>query len=97
MPSTIEVTVGPWPRGIAISHDGLRILVARFISPVDKGEVIEVDGPSMTVVRTFELAFDSTPDTESGGRGVPNYLFSPTISPDGLMKTVKGKPPLLFP
>ncbi len=77
------VSVGPSPRGIAISHDGARIFVSRFISPADHGEVVEVSGAGLNVVRTFTLAVDPGPDTASGGRGVPNYIFTAEISPDG--------------
>jgi hypothetical protein len=39
-----EVSVGPMPRGLAISHDGKDIYVTRFVSPDTGGEVVHVDG-----------------------------------------------------
>lgn len=78
-----ELAVGPSPRGIAISHDAQRIFITRFISPNDHGEVIEVDAANFTLKRTFALAMDRGPDTENSGRGVPNYLSSVRITPDG--------------
>lgn len=75
------VDVGPTPRGLAVSAD--HIVVTRFLSPVDYGEVIDVDPATFTVRSTIELPFDMSPDSESSGRGVVNYLSSVAISPDG--------------
>jgi DNA-binding beta-propeller fold protein YncE len=94
-PSTRNVIaaleIGPTPRGLAISADAKRIFVSRFISPLDHGEVVEVDAESFTIVRKFNLALDPGPDTEAGGRGVPNYLHAITISPDGRRAWVPAK------
>jgi cytochrome c peroxidase len=87
--STLDI--GPKPRGLAISGDSRRILVTRFISPAARGEVREVNATTFSVVRTFALAFDRAPDTEASGRGVPNYLSSLRISPDGLRALVPSK------
>jgi len=78
-----DLDVGPMPRGIAISGDSARILVTRFISSDTQGEVREVSASSFTVVRTFSLTRDVGPDSTTTGRGVPNYLSSVAISPDG--------------
>ncbi|MCG8406884.1 MAG: Ig-like domain-containing protein [Phycisphaerales bacterium] len=90
-----DVDVGSWPRGIAVlstvSPPKTRILVANFISPVVFGLIREVDGDSFNVTNIFKLAFDPGPDTESSGRGVPNYVFSPTVSPDGRRAWVPSK------
>ena len=85
------VDVGPHPRGIAVSSDSTRIFVTRFISPTAHGDVTEVSGDGFTLVRTFHLAVDPGPDAEDGGRGVPNYLTSATISPDGRRLWVPSK------
>ena len=84
---------GAGPRGIAVSGDSRRIFVTRFVSAFAEsdgageddaaGEVYEVDAATFTVTRTIELAFDPGPDTESSGRGVPNYLSQVRIAPDG--------------
>ncbi len=86
-----EVDVGPAPRGLAISSDSERIFVTRFVSSQDHGDVVEVGASSFSVVRTIDLAIDPGPDLESLGRGVPNYLISCTISPDGRRLLVPSK------
>jgi cytochrome c peroxidase len=83
--------VVPQVRGVAISHDSLRVLVTRFISPVSVGEIFEVDPRSMKTVRTFTLALDPGPDSTNTGRGVPNYVSSITISPDGVRAWIPSK------
>ncbi len=85
------VDVGPFPKGLAISGDSNRILVTRFISPENHGEVVEVGATSLSIIRTFELAFDFSTDTELSGRGVPNYISQVTISPDGTRAYVPSK------
>jgi len=78
-----DLEIGPAPKGIAISGNSARILVTRFISPSDHGEVTEIDAAGFSVVRRYDLALDPGPDTEGSGRGVPNYISAITISPDG--------------
>jgi DNA-binding beta-propeller fold protein YncE len=78
-----EVALGPTPRGLAVSGDGKRILVTRFLSPADHAEVWEVSAEPFARVRTFRLAPDPSVDTETGGAGVLNYLQAIAISPDG--------------
>lgn len=85
------VTVAPTPRGIAVTHDGQRIFVTRFISPEARGEVVEVAAATLTVARVIPLRFDPGPDSDSSGRGVPNYLFGATVSPDGRELWVPAK------
>jgi hypothetical protein len=86
-----SLDLGERLRGVAVSADGTRVLVTRFISPVDHGEVLEVSASSLGLVRTFILATDNGPDTESSGRGVPNYLSQVVISPDGLTAWIPSK------
>ena len=74
---------GPRPRGLAISRDS-RVFVSRFISPATHGEVIEAG-------RRHRLSADPGPDREDSGRGIPNYLGSPTISPDGRRLWIPSK------
>jgi DNA-binding beta-propeller fold protein YncE/mono/diheme cytochrome c family protein len=90
--------VGPSPRSIAISADSARIFVGRFVSPANPfspaaevGEVREVSVATFTVTRTLTLAHDTTPDTESSGRGTPNYLVQMAITPDGQRLWVPSK------
>lgn len=83
--------VGPKPRGIAVSADSSRIFTTRFISPSDHGVVTEVEASTFSIARSLTLAFDTTPDSEEQGRGVPNYLSSVVISPDGRGASVGSK------
>jgi YVTN family beta-propeller protein len=84
--------VGPDPRGVAISGDSQRILVTRFVSSDTGGEIREVSAASMAVARTFVLPLDTTSqDTEKSGRGLPNYLTSVAISPDGSTAWIPSK------
>lgn len=85
-----QIDVGAKPRGIAISSDG-KIFVARFISPDGRGEVREIGAGSFSVSRTIGLSIDAGPDTESSGRGLPNYLGQLSISPDGRRVWVPSK------
>jgi len=82
---------GAYPRGLAISADSSRVFVTRFISPANQGEIIEVDPVDLSVTRVLPLAFDQSADTEDNGRGVPNYLVSAVISPDGRSMVIPSK------
>jgi MYXO-CTERM domain-containing protein len=88
---TRTLAVGPTPRGLAVTADGASVVVTRFLSPDEQGEVFEVDAASFTLARTFSLPIDTTPDTESAGSGLLNYLQSITISPDGAFAWVPAK------
>ena len=94
-PSTLAITgslnLGAQPNSLAISGDSSRILVTRFISPDTQGEVWEVNPATMSLTRTFALAFDNTPDGENSGRGVPNYLTQVAIAPDGRHAWIPSK------
>ncbi|HEY2952262.1 MAG TPA: Ig-like domain-containing protein, partial [Verrucomicrobiae bacterium] len=85
------IDVGPNPRGLAITGDSERILVTRFLSSQDHARVIEVSAAQLNVVRKHRLGLDLGPDTETTGRGVPNYLSSITITPDGRRAWVPSK------
>ncbi|MEM7128963.1 MAG: putative Ig domain-containing protein [Chloroflexota bacterium] len=85
------------PRGIALSADSNRLLVTRFISPDTGGEVVELNSSTMNVVRTFNMAPDTTTqDSDSAARGIANYLHSVTIAPDGLDAWVGAKKDNIF-
>ncbi|MDB5104163.1 MAG: hypothetical protein JWP91_1852 [Fibrobacteres bacterium] len=85
-----EAALGPTPRALAVSGDGARILATRFISPAGHAEVYEVDAAAFAKSRTFILGLDATPDTETGGGGVLNYLASVVISPDGTRAVISA-------
>jgi YVTN family beta-propeller protein len=86
-----NLSVGPWPRGIAVTADSSRVLITRFISPASRGEVVEVNPETFVVTRTFALANDPGPDTESSGRGIPNYMSNVAIQPDGRRAWIPSK------
>jgi MYXO-CTERM domain-containing protein len=87
-----EVAVGPKPRGIAVSHDGKQVYVTRFTSPDAGGEVVKVDAIGMTVATRIRLERDTaTVDGAQKARGVPNFLFSIAITPDGRQAWIPGK------
>ncbi|OYY96056.1 MAG: hypothetical protein B7Y32_07575, partial [Methylophilales bacterium 16-45-7] len=96
--------VAPNVRHIAINHDASQVLVSRFITPpafgegtalVDTtnagGEVFVVNPLTMAVTNTIQLRHSDKPDTPTQGGGLPNYLASPVISPDGTTAWVPSK------
>lgn len=92
-----RLLLGPFPRGIAVSHDGSEVLVTRFISPDSGGEVAHVNAASMTELPRIVLPPDTTTeDTDQKGRGLPNYLFSVTIAPDATQAWVTAKKDNIF-
>ena len=87
-----EVDVGSRPRGVAVSHDGKDVYVTRFISPDSGGEVVKVDAAAMKVATRILLKVDTeTEDNDQRARGLPNYLFSVALTPDGRQAWVPGK------
>ena len=66
-----EVSVGPRPCGIAVSHDGKDVYVTRFISPDTGGEVVKVDASAMTVTSMTRRAFMSPPCPRARRSGAP--------------------------
>ena len=102
---TGSANVGSNPRHVAISGDGSQAYVSRFISPplpgeatavvqptaATGGELLTLDTAAMNIVRTTVLAHSEKPDAENQGRGVPNYLGAPVVSPDGVTAWVPSK------
>ncbi|MDB5895616.1 MAG: hypothetical protein JWQ88_3147, partial [Rhodoferax sp.] len=104
-----SLPVGANPRHLAISADGTRLLVSRFITPplpgegtaavkttnaagaAVGGEVLMVDPATLGLQRTVVLAHSDRTDSENQGRGIPNYLGAPAISPDGRSAWVPSK------
>jgi len=69
----------PDARDVALLPDG-RVLVTRWRSPDDRGELVRVDLDT-GALEPVELGFDDlgASDTETGG--VPSYLTAPAVSP----------------
>ncbi len=89
---TGALVLGPNPRAIAVTDDGTRALVTRFISPEHFGQVYDVSlAGGMTLTRTIALRRDRAADSSASSRGVPNYLAGVRISPDGDWAWVVGK------
>jgi streptogramin lyase len=85
-----RLPLGPTPAAVAVAADG-RVFVTRYVSPSEHGEVWAVAPDSFTLAKTIELPMDPGPDSESHGRGVPNFVSSFVISPDGAQAWVTAK------
>jgi YVTN family beta-propeller protein len=83
----------PTPRALAVSGNGSRLLVTRFISAEQEGQVAEfaAASPDLALTRTFTLSYAITTDGGDRAAGVPNYLSAIAISPDGTRAAVASK------
>ncbi|WP_374676315.1 PA14 domain-containing protein, partial [Ideonella sp.] len=102
---TGELALPGGPGGLAVSADGTRVYVSRFITPPltgeatlqvqpaagDGGQVWRVDAAAMALAGRFVLRTSTRADGENQGRGVPNALGAPAISPDGSQAFVPSK------
>jgi len=86
-----RLTLPGKPRGVAVTADSQRVVVTRFLSGGDNGAVWLIRSGDLGLERTAALHFDAGPDTEGSGRGVPNYLSSLAISPDGRRVVLPSK------
>ena len=94
--ATGTLAIGPTPRALALSADGSRLYVTRFLSLKDDAEVWEVDTASLTRLRTFRIhKFGGDPhrDTSAEGMGVANYLASAVITRDGTRLLIAATKP----
>lgn len=87
----INAVTVPFPRAIAISADGQRVFVTRFISPDLTGQVAEHHGTTLAAVRTIPLGVSTAWDNGDRAGGTPNYLAGIAISPDGTRAAVVSK------
>ncbi|MES2660110.1 MAG: LamG-like jellyroll fold domain-containing protein [Verrucomicrobiota bacterium] len=78
------------PRAIAISANGTRVLVTRFISPELHAEISEFTA-TLGFTRLFTLSSANTIDGGDRAAGVPNYLAGIAISPDGSRAAIVSK------
>jgi len=84
--------VASFMRGITISGDGSDLWVTRFISQGDRGEVYRLESDSLDTIARYDLSEDTTTeDTDHSGRGLPNYLFSVAVTPDGTRAWIPSK------
>ena len=91
MVETGRLTLGPTPSALSLSADYSTLLVTRFISPQNWGEIWQVNTVEWALKKTLRLDKDISEDTLSSGRGVPNYLASVAIHPNGDKAYVVGK------
>ncbi|SNR17253.1 PKD domain-containing protein [Tenacibaculum jejuense] len=76
------ISIGNTPRALAITGDGNKMLVTRFISPDEEGQVWEVNLNTLTK-KTIDLALDDfTVDNGNAARGLPNYISGVSIHPN---------------
>ena len=81
------------PHAMALVDDAATLLVTRFISNDDQGEVqlLSASG-SLAPQSVLALAKDTnSEDTGDQGRGLPNYLDHISVSPDGRLAYVASK------
>ena len=85
----------PTPRALAVSANGQRILVTRFISPDLEAEIADVASPTtyspLTLTRTIRLSSANPTDGGDRASGVPNFLAAIAISPDGTRAAIASK------
>lgn len=82
-----RLKVGPKPKAMALTSDGSRLLVTRFISTSDYAEVYDINtagnmsfrDPSQPSIKINKVL---VPDDLDHGSGVPNYLRSIVIDPN---------------
>jgi len=87
-----DVELGPTPRAIAITEDGNRALVTRFISPEHTASVYDVDlSGALSLTRTISIERNRNDDGSASSRGVLNYLAGIRIAPNGDYAWVVGK------
>jgi hypothetical protein len=77
-----RVYVGPSPKAMAIT--GNRLLVTRFISSMEQGQVYDLDiTQGLSLSRIININKVLVPDDIDHGMGVPNYLSSIVINQAG--------------
>lgn len=87
---TLEV--GPSPRALALSNDDNTLLATRFVSAQTEAQVYRIDTALFNSVITIPISIDTTSlDTNTSGRGIPNYLMAIAISPDGTTAWIGSK------
>lgn len=91
-----DLALGPRPRALAITGNGARVLITRFLSPRDHAEVWDVAAGAMTLTRTLRIqkfGGDANRDGTAAGGGTLNQVTGIVIAPDGLSAWVTGTKP----
>lgn len=84
--------VGATPRGLTISGDDSSLWVSNFISRENHGAIRRLDANTLAPLGRYDLMEDTTTeDSPVQGRGLPNYLFSVAVSPDGSQAWIPSK------
>lgn len=85
--------LGPTPRAIAVTGTGSRILVTRFISATNAGEVWDCgwNGTTLSKTRMIPLTIQGNTRGPADGSGAVNYLSGIAISPDGTRAYITAK------
>jgi YVTN family beta-propeller protein len=99
-----DIAVGKDVRHLSVNAAGSRAFVSRFITPPlpgeatptvnttgKGGEIVAVDTTNASILKTIILQHSDLPDTSISGRGIPNYLGAPVITPDGLSAWIPSK------
>ncbi|MBK8253001.1 MAG: Ig-like domain-containing protein [Polyangiaceae bacterium] len=84
----VEITGVTNPRALALTGENL--LVSRFISSDARAAVFAANTAG-GAANTIDLEIDESPDNESNGSGLLNYLRGMAISPDGKNAWVVAK------
>ena len=91
LPSSTGSDMAATPAGLALTAEDGRLLVTRFISDQNWGEVYDINPASLTLNGVIRLEKSLEPDAIENGRGVPNYISSIVISDDGNWAYAVGK------
>ena len=87
----------PKVRGLAVSADGNTLYATRFISNDVAGDLYEFDANNLILLNVIKLAIDKgvmgaeDPDDTFTARGLPNYMNSISITPDGRQAWLTAK------
>ncbi len=77
--------------GMALDGQGTTLLVNRFISKNNQGEVFKVNTQNMSLTKTIALKSTVVNDASNITRGIPNYLRTITINPNNNEAWVASK------
>ena len=78
-----ELSIGEKPRAMAIDGEGKTLLVTKFISPDQEGQIWKIELDTFTLDATVALPLDDfTQDNGNQGRGLPNYVSGISIHPN---------------